>query len=68
MSEREMTGIIVDTQKDPYLDRLVSSGVSEFADLVTNEDKIQKVLKDGKVHNNVEESNAPNRFSRNIQK
>lgn len=66
LSEREMTGISVDTLKDPYLDRLVSSGVSGFAYLVTYEDKIEKVLKNGKVYNNVEASNAPKRFSGNF--
>jgi hypothetical protein len=47
--EKEMTGIFVDTLKDPFFDRLVSSAASDFAHLVTIGDRIEKGLRDGKI-------------------
>ncbi|XP_050919451.1 uncharacterized protein LOC127136996 [Lathyrus oleraceus] len=48
-SEKEMTGIFMDTLKDPFFDRLVSSAVFDFAHLVTIGDRIEKGLRDGKI-------------------
>lgn len=47
LSEKEMMGIFVDTLKDPFFDKLVSSATSYFAHLVTIGDRIEKGLKDG---------------------
>lgn len=66
LSEREMTGIFVDTLKDPYFGRLVSSGASGFFDLVTIRDRIEKGLRDGKILNNTRASSALKKFSRNF--
>lgn len=66
--ERDMPGIFMDTLKDPYFDRLVSSGASEFFDLVSIRDWIEKVLKDGKIHINTRESSAQKRFFGIFQK
>lgn len=46
LSEKEMTEIFVDTLKDPFFDRLVSSAASDFAHLVTIGDHIEKGLRD----------------------
>ncbi|XP_050897557.1 uncharacterized protein LOC127104416 [Lathyrus oleraceus] len=44
-----MTRIFVDTLKDPFFDRLVSSAASGFSHLVTIGDCIEKGLRDGKI-------------------
>ncbi|XP_050877529.1 uncharacterized protein LOC127081302 [Lathyrus oleraceus] len=58
-----MTGIFVDTLKDPFFDRLVSSSASDFAHLVTIGDRIEKRLRDGKIPGAVTTSSAPKKYS-----
>lgn len=54
-----MTGIFVDTLKDPFFDRLVSCAASDFGHLVTIGDRIEKGLRDGKIQGAVGAPNAP---------
>lgn len=61
--EKVMTWIFIDTLKDPFFDRLVSSGAPGFADIVTIGDQIKKGLKDGKIQRNVGAPIAPNKYS-----
>ncbi|XP_050895879.1 uncharacterized protein LOC127102567 [Lathyrus oleraceus] len=68
LSEKEMTGIFVDTLKDPFFDRLVSSAASDFAHLVTIGDRIEKGLRDGKISGAVATSSAPKKYSGGFQK
>ncbi|XP_050890447.1 uncharacterized protein LOC127095858 [Lathyrus oleraceus] len=68
LSEKEMTGIFVDTLKDPFFDRLVSSAASDFAHLVTIGDRIEKGLRDGKISGAVATSCAPKKYSGGFQK
>ncbi|XP_050918902.1 uncharacterized protein LOC127136386 [Lathyrus oleraceus] len=68
LSEKEMTGISVDTLKDPFFDRLVSSAASDFAHLVTIGDRIKKSLRDGKIQGAVATPNAPKKYSGGFQK
>jgi len=63
LSEKEMTGIFVDTLKDPFFDRLVSSAASDFAHLVTIGDRIEKGLRDGKIPGAVTSPSAPKKYS-----
>ncbi|XP_050909490.1 uncharacterized protein LOC127123302 [Lathyrus oleraceus] len=58
-----MNGIFVDTLKDPFFDRLVSSAESDFAHLVTIGDRIEKGLRDGKIPGAVTTSRAPKKYS-----
>lgn len=58
-----MTGIFVDTLKDPFFDQLVSSAASDFAHLVTIGDRIEKGLRDGKIPGAVTTPSAPKRYS-----
>lgn len=68
LSKKVMVGIFVDTLKDLFFDRLVSSGAPGFADLVTIGDKIEKGLKDGKIQSNVGTSNAQKKYFGGFQK
>ncbi|XP_050875850.1 uncharacterized protein LOC127079506 [Lathyrus oleraceus] len=63
-----MTGILVDTLKDPFFDRLVSSATSDFAHLVTIGDHIEKGLRDGKIPGAVGAPSAPKKYSGGFQK
>ncbi|XP_050878389.1 uncharacterized protein LOC127082196 [Lathyrus oleraceus] len=63
LSEKEMTRIFVDTLKDPFFDRLVSSAASDFAHLVTIGDRIEKGLRDGKIPGVVAAPSAPKKYS-----
>ncbi|XP_050877454.1 uncharacterized protein LOC127081215 [Lathyrus oleraceus] len=63
-----MTGIFMDTRKDPFFDRLVSSAVSDFAHLVTIGDRIEKGLRDGKIQGVVAASSAPKKYTGGFQK
>lgn len=63
-----MTGIFVDTLKDSFFDRMVSSATLDFAHLVTIGDRIENGLKDGKIQGTVGASNAPNKYSGGFQK
>ncbi|XP_050889154.1 uncharacterized protein LOC127094357 [Lathyrus oleraceus] len=58
-----MTRIFVDTLKDPFFDRLVSSAASDFAHLVTIGDRIEKGLRDGKILGEVTTPSAPKKYS-----
>ncbi|XP_050915609.1 uncharacterized protein LOC127130687 [Lathyrus oleraceus] len=58
-----MTEIFVDTLKDPFFDRLVSSAASDFAHLVTIEDRIEKGLRDGKIPGAMAAPSAPKKYS-----
>lgn len=68
LSEKEMTGIFVDTLKDPFFDRLVSSTASDFAHLVTIGDRIEKGLRDGKIQGAAAVPSAPKKYSGGFQK
>ncbi|XP_050889371.1 uncharacterized protein LOC127094597 [Lathyrus oleraceus] len=63
-----MTGIFVDTLKDPFFGRLVSSAASDFAHLVTIRDRIEKGLSDGKIPGAVAVPSAPKKYSGGFQK
>ncbi|XP_050919753.1 uncharacterized protein LOC127137323 [Lathyrus oleraceus] len=63
-----MTEIFVDTLKDPFFDRLVSSSASDFAHLVTIGDRIEKGLRDGKIPGVVAVPSAPKKYSRGFEK
>lgn len=63
-----MIGIFVDTLRDPFFDRLVSSAASDFAHLVTIGDHIEKGLRDGKIQGDVVTPNAPKKYSGGFQK
>ncbi|XP_050901997.1 uncharacterized protein LOC127109180 [Lathyrus oleraceus] len=58
-----MTRIFVDTLKDPFFDRLVSSAAFDFAHLVTIRDLIKKGLRDGKIPGAVAIPSAPKKYS-----
>lgn len=62
LSEKEMIGIFIDTLKDPFFDRLVSSAASYFAHLVTIGDRIEKGLRDGKIQGAVGALNASKKY------
>ncbi|XP_050877389.1 uncharacterized protein LOC127081150 [Lathyrus oleraceus] len=62
LSEKEMAGIFVDTLKDPFFDRLVSSAASDFAHLVTIGDRIEKGLRDGNIPGAVASPSAPKKY------
>lgn len=66
LSKKEMTRIFVDTLKDPYFDRLVSSGTTGFFDFLAISDCIKKGLKNGNILSNNGEPNAQKKFSRNF--
>lgn len=68
LSEKEMIGIFLDTLKDPFFDRLVSSTTSDFGHLITIGDRIKKGLKDGKIQGTVRASNTPKKYSRGFHK
>ncbi|XP_050897347.1 uncharacterized protein LOC127104190 [Lathyrus oleraceus] len=63
-----MTGIFVDTLKDPFFDRLVSSAASDFAHLVTIGDRIEKGLRDGKIPGAMAVPSTPKKYSGGFQK
>ncbi|XP_050890086.1 uncharacterized protein LOC127095442 [Lathyrus oleraceus] len=58
-----MTGIFVHTLKDTFFDGLVSSAASDFTHLVTIGDRIEKGLRDRKIHGAVTTSSAPKKYS-----
>lgn len=68
LSEKEMTGIFVDTLKDPFFDRLVSSAASDFAHLITIGDRIEKGLREGKIQGAAVTPNAPKKYYGGFQK
>lgn len=61
--KKEMNGIFVDTLKDSFFDRLVSSATLDFAHLVTIKDRIEKDLKDAKIQGTFGASNALKKYS-----
>lgn len=63
-----MTGISVNTLKDPFFDRLVSSAASDFSHLVTIGDRIEKGLRDGKIQGAVGTPSSPKKYSGGFQK
>ncbi|XP_050878831.1 uncharacterized protein LOC127082643 [Lathyrus oleraceus] len=63
-----MTGIFVDTLKDPFFDRLVSSATSDFTHVVTIGDCIEKGLRDGRIPGAVAAPSAPKKYSGGFQK
>lgn len=63
ISEKEMIGIFVDTLKDLFFGRLVTSVASDFTHLVTIGDRIEKGLRDGKFQGAVGAPNAPKKYS-----
>lgn len=68
LSEKELIGMFVDTLQGPYFNRLVSSGASGFADLVAIGDKIEKMLKDGKIPDTTEAPSTTRKFYGNFRK
>lgn len=63
-----MKGILLETLRYPYFDRLVSRSASGFADLVIIGDNIEKGLKSGKILSNVGAPSAQIFFFGNFPK
>lgn len=66
MYNKEMACMFLDTLQPPLFEMMVGSMSSSFADLVTNKERIEEGLKDGKIPGVPGASSDVRKFSRSF--